>query len=398
MDVVGYSIALLIVAILVGLIARRFKLPYSVGLVVAGVGLALLHVHIGIDFTPEFIFSVLLPPLLFEGALNISWEELRRDMSLVLSLAVLGVFISALLTCLGMVYLLGWPWQVAAVFGALIAATDPVSVIALFKNMHIDGRVPFLLKTESLFNDGVAAVLFAVALTFASTSFREVHFAGILFQFLFLVAGGLLVGILCGTVGIIATYRTDDHLLEAAITTVIAYGSFLVAGLLGVSGVLATVTAGLWIGNIGFRDGVGAFFTERGRVFVVEFWEFVAFLADSVMFILIGLRVATIPLASFGWYTLFVAIGLVFLSRAFAVYPIAWLFLKTRWAIPISGQHVLWWGGLRGGLALALALSLPAHIPMHDEIMGVTFAVVIFSVLVQGLSMPFLVKKSHLED
>jgi monovalent cation:H+ antiporter, CPA1 family len=316
----------------VALAARRLKFPYSVGLVVAGIVLALSLVQIGISLTPEFIFTVLLPPLLFEASLNIRWSELRREMLPVLSLAVGGVVISAAVTAAGMVYVLGWPWQVACVFGALIAATDPVSVIALFKEVGLEGRLRLLMESESFFNDGVAAVLFEVALRFGQAA-GQGAVGAIAEQFLLLTAGGLVVGALCGALGLLVAHRTDDYLVETALTAVIAYGSFLLAQSIGVSGVLATVTAGLWIGNIGIRNR-DASITAHGRFFVLEFWKFAAFLADSVMFLLIGLRVAEVSFSSFGGYALFIAVALVVTGRALAVYPISWLFSRTRFPIP----------------------------------------------------------------
>ena len=163
-----YSITLLlIVATLVALAARRLRVPYTVGLVVAGTGLALAHVHTGTALTGHLLFSALLPPLLFEAALSLSWAELRRDALPILTLATAGVVVSALAVAAGMALLMHWPWPAALVFGVLIAATDPVSVLATFKENGVVGRLRLLVEAESLLNDGVAAVLFALAVTYA---------------------------------------------------------------------------------------------------------------------------------------------------------------------------------------------------------------------------------------
>jgi len=179
MDVViAGTLALLVVAILVAIAARRLSLPYTAGLVIAGVALALAHVQTGIRLTHDIIFEAILPPLLFEAAINIRWHELRRDLLPVLVLSIFGVAISAAVVCTGMVWLLTWPTTSALVFGVLIAATDPVAVIAMFKDVGLTGRLRLLVESESLFNDGVAAVLFGLALSWTQSSAGGVASAG----------------------------------------------------------------------------------------------------------------------------------------------------------------------------------------------------------------------------
>jgi CPA1 family monovalent cation:H+ antiporter len=154
----GHTISLLGVAILVAMLARRLSLPYTVGLVVTGIGLAVTRLETGAMLTHDFIFDVILPPLLFEAAINIHWRPLSRDMLPVLTLSTLGVIVSAAFVAAGMAFL-PWPAMPALVFGVLIAATDPVAVIALFNDIGVTGRLRLLVESESLFNDGVAAVL-----------------------------------------------------------------------------------------------------------------------------------------------------------------------------------------------------------------------------------------------
>jgi CPA1 family monovalent cation:H+ antiporter len=164
------TIGLLVVAILVAIAARRLRMPYTVGLVVAGMSLALSHIDLGISLTHDMIFDVILPPLLFEAALNLRLGELKRDAAPIMLLSIVGVLISAAVTYFGMRHLLAWPTAPALIFAVLIAATDPVAVIALFKDLDIKGRTRLLIESESLFNDGVAAVLFALALTWISST------------------------------------------------------------------------------------------------------------------------------------------------------------------------------------------------------------------------------------
>jgi len=395
MDViVNTTVALLVAAVAVALVARRLALPYTVGLVIAGIGLALTRINTGLVLTHDLIFSVILPPLLFEAAINIHWRELRRDVLPILVLAIAGTIISAAVVTAGLMYWLAWPMAPALLFGVLIAATDPVAVIAMFKDNGIGGRLRLLVECESLFNDGVAAVLFTLALTTIAAPHPGGSIsAEIGMTLLTTVAGGVLVGLASAGAVILAAGRTTDHLIESTLTTVAAYGSFLLAEHFHMSGVLATVTAGLVTGNLAvLPDGEQSKVTLQGRDFVLGLWEFIAFIANSLVFLLIGLTVGRVSVPSFGLFNIAVIIAIVLLARALTVYPLSLVFARSRWRIPAHAQHVLWWGGLRGALGLALALSLPKTLPMHDEILIATFGVVAFSVIVQGLTMPFLLK------
>jgi CPA1 family monovalent cation:H+ antiporter len=394
MDVLLFrALGLLGLAILVALAARRLRLPYTVGLALAGAALALFRVDAGLALTHDLIFDVVLPPLLFEAALNLHWSELRRDLVPVLALATFGVLLCAAVVAGGLVSWLGWGTEPALAFGALIAATDPIAVIALLRETGVTGRLRLLIEAESLVNDGVAAVLFTLVLAWAA---HDPNAAGgpfaALKAFVEVAGGGLLVGVLTGLAAVVIAGTSDDHLVETALTAVVAFGSFLLAQRLGASGVLATVAAGIVMGNLGVlgaRTGFGLSLTAHGRTFVLEFWEFAAFLANSLVFLLIGSAMATIDFAREGWRALALAVMLALVGRAVAVYPICLAFARSRWAVPLNQQHLLWWGGLRGALALALALSLPPGMPQREDILIVAFAVVAFSVIVQGLTAPF---------
>ena len=396
MDVILTDIVdLLIVAIIVALIARRLRLPYTVGLVITGIILALLRIDRGIVLTNDFIFDVVLPPLLFEAAINIDWKELRRDALPILTLAIVGTAISAMVVTAGMVSVVGWPVRSALLFGVLIAATDPVAIIAMFKDNGVSGRLRLLVESESLFNDGVAAVLFTVVLAWAqATDGLPVTPAEAAGALLLTVGGGIVTGLGCAWVVVVVAWRTSDHLIESTLTTVAAYGSFLLAERFHCSGVLATVAAGILIGNLGMlAEGRRGVITRRAREFVLALWDFVAFIANSLVFLLIGLAVAGIPFGVLGVAPLVVVITLVLLARALTVYPLCLLFARSHWALPLPAQHILCWGGLRGALSLALALSLPPPAVQKSEILVATFAVVAFSVVVQGLTMPLLLRK-----
>jgi CPA1 family monovalent cation:H+ antiporter len=326
-----------------------------------------------------------LPPLVFEAALFISWRGLKTELPLVALLATLGVLVAASVTAVGMRYALNWDWGSAVVFGVLIAATDPVSVIATFKEAGVRGRLRLLIEAESLLNDGTAAVAFVTALgVLAGAHQGVVSITGML---LLTMAGGVLTGAAIAAGFMLLAGRTPDYLVELTFTTLAAYGSFFAAEYLHLSGVLAALTAGLVVGN--FRSS--ALITDTGRQALEPFWEYAAFIANSLIFLLIGAQVAQ---QHFGvvWLPVIVAIALVTLGRAVAIYPICAMFFFSRLKVKRQHQHVLFWGGLRGALALALALAVPQEIPQHDAIITLTFAVVAFSIFAQGLTISPLLR------
>lgn len=383
---------LLLIAAVVAILTQRFRLPYSVGLVAAGIVLAFLPFSPQINLTKTLLFTVLLPPLIFEAAFSLEWRQLLADLPLVLVLATVGVVLSAAVTTAGMHFLSNWPWTSSLVFGALISATDPVSVIATFKGARVRGRLRLLVESESLFNDGTAAVLFAICVAAATGSPptpRQVSWT-----LLVMIVGSLVCGAVVAYAALFLAGRTEDHLVEITFTTVAAYGSFLLAEHLHLSGVLATLVAGLILGNVRTMK----YIPEADREAITAFWDYAAFVANSFIFLLIGMRVARQHFRE-GWYSVAIAIVLVLLSRAIAVYPCCSLFFGSTLRVSMRRQHVLFWGGLRGALALALALSLPPEVPQRESVIGVSFAVVAFSIFAQGLTLkPMLRRFDEIPD
>jgi CPA1 family monovalent cation:H+ antiporter len=272
------------------------------------------------------------------------------------------------------------------IFGAFISATDPVSVIATFREAKASGRIKLLIESESLFNDGTAAVAFGIAVALLTTAETSVSHIAILF--FVTVAGGIVCGVAVAIAIVLLLGKTNDHLVEQTFTMIAAYGSFLLAEHFHSSGVLATLTTGLIVGNVGRLKLI----SDEGRNAVESLWEFAAFVANSMIFLLVGMRMAHQNLVSV-WQVAVIAIAVVLFSRAIAVYSCAAIFYPTRLRLSARHQHILFWGGLRGALALALALSLPDTMTLREEVIRITFAVVAFSICIQGSTIEPLLRR-----
>lgn len=394
-------IGLLLLAAIVSMITERARIPYTVGLVLVGLGIALVIPNpIQTAITPELILAVLVPPLIFEAAFHINVNDLRRDIGLILTLAVPGVLITMLFVGGVLDFATDLSLYPALIFGALIAATDPVAVIALFRSLGAPRRLQVLLEGESLFNDGTAIVLFGLMLSIAGLQPLSIGGFVISFEgplgllsvipvFLIVALGGLLVGAILGIIASQIIERIDNYLIEITLTTVLAFGAYLVAEeVLHVSGVLAVVAAGLATGNTGPR-GMSA----TTRIVLVNFWEYAAFLANSFVFLLIGLEIDPALFLENG-DMIVIAILTVLVARAVSIYGLSWVGRE----VPVRWKHIMYWGGLRGAISLALALSLPINTPSLDPLKAMAFGVVLFTLLVQGLSMGPLIRRLGLVE
>ena len=377
---------IILIGALVAILARRLKIPYTAGLVVAGIFIAFVPLGLNVPFSKELVFDVLLPPLVFEAALYIDWRELRKDLLVVATFATVGVVLSAGVTAVFMHYLGGWVWPAAIIFGVLIAATDPVSIIATFREAKVKGRLRLLVEAESLFNDSTAAVGFALVLAFATG--EPLGFGASVWMLVSSGVGGIICGALVGGLVLLIIGKTRDHLVELSMTTLAAFGSFWLAEHFHLSGILATTTAGLLVGNL---TAFGPF-TEKGEKSVEHFWEFAAFVVNSVIFVILGINLASQDFGKAS-FPILMAIAAIIVGRAIAVYPCSALFLGSSLKIEPKHQHILFWGGLRGALAIALALGIPETLPYRQEILTVTFGVVAFSVFVQGLTITPLLRR-----
>lgn len=379
-------IGLLFVAVVVGMLAIRLRLPYTIGLVIIGLLLTLVT-PVDIEISPTVILALLIPPLIFEAAFHLKWDNLRDNLAPILVLAVPGVILTTLIVGGIVSWGTGIALPITMVFGALIAATDPVSVVSLFRAMGVPRRLQVLLEGESLFNDGTAIVIFDLVVVIALTGIGSFNLFSSVLDFIRVAGGGLIVGSLMGIFISQIISRIDDHLIETTLTTVLAFGSYLIAEILGVSGVLGVVAAGLVAGNIGPMG-----MSPTTRILLVNFWEYAAFVANSFVFLLIGLQIE-LPELFANWQLILWAILAVLVARGIGVYGLSYIERE----IPFKWRHVLFWGGLRGAISLALAISLPAILPEFSrEIQVMAFGVVLFSLLVQGLSMKPFVKLLNL--
>lgn len=384
-------LVLLMVASFVGVVVKKIRLPYSIALVIAGLVIGVFQILPPVEMTPEMVLLLMLPALLFEASWNIKFSELKENLFPITVLATIGVIVSTLAVA-GLVYLFsGLGLAAALIFGAMISATDPISVLALFKKLGINKRLTMILEGESLFNDGTAVVLFKLILVTAMTGASfSIHTA--VGSFVTSVVGGIALGAGLGYLASRCASYFDDHLLETMLTTILAYGSYLLAEAFHVSPVIATVCAGIVMGNYGSRIGM----TANTRQAVNQFWEYAAFVVNSLVFLLIGLQM---NFGLFQKYGLLIGICIIatLAARALVVYGLSPLIGGFGNKIPMSWQHVLTWGALRGSLCMALALSLPNEFPHREALIVVTFAVVLFTLLVKGLTIEWLVGRLNIE-
>lgn len=408
------SVVLLVaIAALVAIGVRRVRMPYTVALVVVGLGLTFLPADlIEIEVSSDLILAVLVPPLLFEATLHIAWAKLRADLVAVLTLAVGGTLLGAFAVGAIVFQFADLPWAAAVAFGALISATDPVAVIAFFRSIGVSKRLTILVEGESLFNDGVAIVVFNLALVAAAAG-TTLTVGDAFTQFILVAFGGLIVGLILGyVVASLFLKNVDDHLIETATTFALAFGAYVVAeefgvifgiddhvsgGSLHLSGILAVVAAGLMVGNIGLRNT-----SPTTRLTLENFWQFLAFIVNSLVFLLLGLQ---IEIDQFGpeLVAIAVAIAAVLLTRLVVVYGIGGVVgvLRPERAISTRFKHVMYWGGLRGAISVALALTLSAESfgeGVDETLQVMTFGVVLFTLLVQGTTIARLIRRVGLAD
>jgi CPA1 family monovalent cation:H+ antiporter len=369
----------------VAIAARRLNIPYTVALVLAGLGLGATHVIRGVHLTRDLLYSVFLPGLIFEASYNLKFSEFRENARAILALAVPGVVVAIGATATLLVTTTafapvetGFGWSHALVFAAIVAATDPIAVVALFRSLGAPPRLAVLMDGESLVNDGTAIVLTSIVYTAVRGGGLSLG-AGTL-QFVEVVGLGVVLGAIVGFAASHMLQRVEDPMIEITVTTIAAYGGFAAADALQVSGVIATMTVGMVCGSFGAPR-----MNAESRIAVESFWRYLAFALNSVVFLLIGLEVRTPGLLA-DRRPILLAFAAVVVGRGLVVSMATVALRRTNEAIPWRWSLVLTWGGLRGALCMVLALALDEDFPHREIIVTMTFGVVFLSIVVQGLT------------
>ncbi len=387
-ELVIILIILLLGATGVALLTRRFRIPYVTGLVLAGLAVTdLLPRRTGLD--PSLVLNLFLPILIFEAGINTDISRLRSTFKPIALLAVPGSALSSGIIAILLKFALGLAWIPALLLGVVLANTDTVSMIAIFKEMPVPSRLSTIVEGETLFNDATALVLFNLVLQVYSTG--SLTFLEGVQSFLFIAIGGIIIGLILGYLSIPIFARLDDPLSSLLLTVAVALGTFQVGQSLGVSGAVAVVVAGLIFGNLGLSRTTSA----STRITLLSFWEYASFSVNTFIFVLIGVEIDLLTL----WNALpavLLAVLAFQAGRILSVYP---LLAGIRWIdrpIPLPWQHLLFLGNIKGSLSMALALSLPTTLPGREGLIAIIYGCVLLSLVGQGSSLPWLVKRLNL--
>jgi CPA1 family monovalent cation:H+ antiporter len=382
------TIVLLVIVLsfLGSILSSKLRVSYTTVMIVIGFLLSLLRIAGGLSSIPldrTIILGLVVPPLIFEAAMRTRYEVFRTIRKTVLSLAVFGVIISALVSGIVLNVALGLPLAVALTFGVVISPTDPVSVVNVLKRTRAPNRLTAILETEAYFNDATAVILYPIAVSLSFSPFESATL------FAYTLGGGVLVGLIVSGIAELLYRLITEPLAETYFTIAVMFGSFVLAESLGVSGLVAVAIAGLYMGNRTMRIAM----TQETRVTMTKFWDVVTFMVTSFAFLLLGLKVDASLLVEFA--PLIVAAFLAIVAaRIISVYPIVTLTSFIGEKIPNSYKRILAAAGLRGVISVALALSLPDGFPFREAIVAMTFGVALLSLIVQGELIQFYVKGS----
>lgn len=390
-----FQLGLLLVMLAAGItaIAKKVKQPYPIALVIVGAIIGLINIPV-LEPLKTFItegeifnfviITLFLPALLGEAALKLPFSHLAENKKPIIALAFGGTFLSFLVIGLSTHFLLDFTIPVAFVFAALMSATDPVSVLSIFKSVGVKKQLATVIEGESLFNDGLAVVLFNIS-AFYLLTYIDMGWSGAvsgMFEFVKVVLGGLMIGGIGGYIFSRLFKYFDDYPLEIIFSIILFYGSFLLAENIHVSGVIAVVTSALTLGNYGYKIGM----SPTTKLNINSFWDVTALLANSLVFLMVGLEITRIDIGE-KWGLIGIALVIVLVARSLAVY-ISLSFVKN---FPAQWKHVLNWGGLKGSLSIALVLSLPRDFAGREDILILAFSVVLFSLVFQGLTIKPLI-------
>jgi monovalent cation:H+ antiporter, CPA1 family len=384
-ELVTILIILLMIATVVALVTQRLRIPYVTGLVLAGLPITeVLSRRIGLD--PSLVLNLFLPILIFEAAINTDISRLRSTFKPIALLAGPGSIFSSAVIAVLVKFGLGLDWIPALLIGVILANTDTVSMIAVFKEIRVPSRLSTIVEGETLFNDAAALVSFNLILVvYATGSLTVVE--GVR-ELLVVALGGGLVGAILGYLSLPIFIRLNGPLSSLLLTVALALGTFQIGQFLGVSGAVAVVIAGLIFGNLGLPRSSSA----SDRITLLSFWEYAGFGVNTFIFLLIGIEINPVTLWRILPFILLVILAYQ-LGRILSVYL---LLAGLRWfdrPIPLPWQHVLFLGNIKGSLSMALALSIPLTLPGRDNIIELVFGAVLFSLVGQGLSLPWLIKR-----
>ncbi len=418
-ETIQIFVVLLGVAAIVAIAARPLRLPYSVALVAVGLlaGLLAPVVVVGLrpEVPPEAVLVVLLPGLVFEAGYRLDLAHLRRSFAGLLFLAMPGVLISAAVVAVTLNLTTGLRFDLAFIVGAMVSATDPAAVVSTFRRLRVPAELATLVEGESLFNDGTGLVVFAIAISALSAPISPVEALG---SFIVAVVVSSTIGLTAGYVAARVMALVDDDLIELTISVVLAYGTYLVADGLHESGVIATVVAAIVLGDHRRRRATASAASSSSAASTEAspggapgpgdptagdaldtVWEFLAYLLTALVFLLVGLAFPVGDLAgSLPWIVWGIVGTLV--GRALVVYVLLGAgarllpIVGPRGPLPRGWLHVLFWSGLRGAVAVAMALALPVTVPERALLQQITFGIVLFTLIVQGMTAGALVKRT----
>lgn len=387
-EIVIILIILLMIATVVALVTQRLRIPYVTGLVLAGLPITeVFSRRIGLD--PSLVLNLFLPILIFEAAINTDISRLRSTFKPIALLAGPGSIVSSAIIAAIVKYGLGLNWIPALLIGIILANTDTVSMIAVFKEIRVPSRLSTIVEGETLFNDAAALVSYNLILVVYTTG--SLTIVDGIKELLIVALGGGLVGAILGYLSLPIFTRLNDPLSSLLLTVALALGTFQIGQFLGVSGAVAVVIAGLIFGNLGLPRSSSA----SDRMSLLSFWEYAGFGVNTFIFLLIGIEINPIML-----WKILPAILLVILAyqlgRILSVYL---LLAGLRWfdrPIPMQWQHILVLGNIKGSLSMALAVAIPLSLTGRDFIIELVFGGVLFSLVIQGLALPSLVKRLNI--
>ena len=407
-------VVLLTITLVVSLVSRRLRLPYTLVLVIVGLVIGLSPLVHGVVLDPNIVLFIFLPALLFEGAWNVDVRKLAESWLPIFLLAGPGLLIALFFLALILHLSIGLSWLLALLVAAIVSPTDPIAALALFKQLGLAERLRTVIEGESLFNDGVGVAAFEVILQLllpslglasVAAAFQGVSILNLDLEILWLLVGGPFVGVVTGWIGSRFLRLVDDHLFETMLTLSVAYASYLFGTLLHTSGLLTVVCAGLVMGSYGKGQGM----SQRSQEAAEDVWEFIGYLANSLLFLLLGMQIGTSDLIHAVPGILWAVLGVI-AGRALIIYtliPLHDLLARrltkrpTRWperrlALPRPRPLDKTWRpllvatGLRGALSIALVLSLPTRFAQRGLLEGIVYGVVLITLLGQGLVLRFL--------